>query len=172
MEPLFTPRKFWGGVVGLRPKRPRWGLGLRSWRRSHHGLPSSLLRHGLPSPWIRHGLLSPLTRHGSRNGRRSGGRWSCSLEVSRAPPPPPCWLVGVRWGEGGVVSWLWTVLLCFCSPCAPCDPVSPQSDCLIWSQVCLLSSLVTLSLKAPVLSVSVCWSLNVFPACIPCFQCY
>ncbi len=34
--------------------------------------------------------------------------------------------------------------------------------------MCLLSSLVTLSLKAPVLSVSVCWSLNVFPACDPC----
>ncbi len=39
-----------------------------------------------------------------------------------------------------------------------------MSDCLIWCQVCLLSSLVTLSLKAPVLSVSVRWSLNVFPA--------
>ncbi len=36
-------------------------------------------------------------------------------------------------------------------------------DCLIWSQVCLLSSLVNLSLKAPVLSVSVCRSLNVIP---------
>ncbi len=39
---------------------------------------------------------------------------------------------------------------------------SLMSDWLIWSQVCLLSSLITLSLKAPVLSVSVCWSLNVF----------
>ncbi len=47
--PWASPRKFWGGVVGLRLKRLRWGLGPRSRRRSHHGLPSSLLRHGLPS---------------------------------------------------------------------------------------------------------------------------
>ncbi len=62
--PLASPRKFWGGVVGLRPKRLRWGLGPRSRRRSHHGLPSSLLRHGLPSSLLRHGLPSSLLRHG------------------------------------------------------------------------------------------------------------
>ncbi len=153
MEPLFTPRKFWGGVVGLRPKRPRWGLGPRSRRRSHHGLPSSLLRHGLPSsllchglpspltrhglpsPLTRHGLLSPrirhglptsplrhghsspLTRHGSQNGRRPGGLLSCpvsmSLKASRAPTPPPRWMVygaGRTVRDGGVLSDL-------CSPC-------------------------------------------------------
>ncbi len=58
--PWASPRKFWGGVVGLRPKRLRWGLGPRSRRRSHHGLPSSLLRHGLPSSLLRHGLPSSL----------------------------------------------------------------------------------------------------------------
>ncbi len=58
--PLSFPRKFWGGVVGLRPKRLRWGLGPRSLRRSRHGLPSSLLRHGLPSSQLRHGLPSSL----------------------------------------------------------------------------------------------------------------
>ncbi len=58
--PWASPRKFWGGVVGLRPKRLRWGLGPRSLRRSHHGLPSSLLRHGLPSSLLRHGLPSSL----------------------------------------------------------------------------------------------------------------
>ncbi len=58
--PWASPRKFWGGVVGLRPKRLRWGLGPRSLRRSHHGLPSSLLRHGLPSSQLRHGLPSSL----------------------------------------------------------------------------------------------------------------
>ncbi len=49
--PLSFPKEIFlgGGVVGLRPKRLRWGLGPRSRRRSHHGLPSSLLRHGLPS---------------------------------------------------------------------------------------------------------------------------
>ncbi len=42
--PLSFPKEiFWGGAVGLRPKRLRWGLGPRSRRRSHHGLPSSLL---------------------------------------------------------------------------------------------------------------------------------
>ncbi len=44
-----------GGVVGLRPKRLRWGLGPRSRRRSHHGLPSSLLHLDL-------GLSVPLWR--------------------------------------------------------------------------------------------------------------
>ncbi len=63
-----------------------------------------------------------------------------------------------------VVSRPWTVLLWFCSPCAPCDLVFPSCWLLIWFQVCLLSSLVTLSLKAPVLPVSVCRLLNVFPA--------
>ncbi len=58
--PWASPRKFWGGVVGLRPKRLRWGLGPRSRKRSHHGLPSSLLRHGLPSSLLRHGLPSSL----------------------------------------------------------------------------------------------------------------
>ncbi len=58
--PWASPRKFWGGVVGLRPMRLRWGLGPRSRKRSHHGLPSSLLRHGLPSSLLRHGLLSSL----------------------------------------------------------------------------------------------------------------
>ncbi len=135
MEPLFTPRKFWGGVVGLRPKRPRWGLGPRSRRRSRYGLPSSLTRHGLLSPLTRHGLLSPLTRHGllsprirhglptsplrhghpspltrhgSQNGRRPGGLLSCpvsmSLKASRAPTPPPRWMVygaGRTIREGG-----------------------------------------------------------------------
>ncbi len=62
--PWASPRKFWGGVVGLRPKRLRWGLGPRSRRRSHHGLPSSLLRHGLPSSLLCHGLPSSLLRHG------------------------------------------------------------------------------------------------------------
>ncbi len=58
--PWASPRKFWGGVVGLRPKRLRWGLGPRSRKRSHHGLPSSRLRHGLPSSLFRHGLPSSL----------------------------------------------------------------------------------------------------------------
>ncbi len=58
--PLSFPKEILGGVVGLRPKRLRWGLGPRSRRRSHHGLPSSLLRHGLPSSLLRHGLLSSL----------------------------------------------------------------------------------------------------------------
>ncbi len=65
-----------------------------------------------------------------------------------------------------------TPLDCFCCVFAPhvfCDPVSPLCDLLIWFQVCLLSFLVILSLKAPVLSVSVCRSLNVFPACTPCY---
>ncbi len=53
--PWASPRKFWGGVVGLRPKRLRWGLGPRSRRRSHHGLPSSLLHLDL-------GLSVPLWR--------------------------------------------------------------------------------------------------------------
>ncbi len=58
--PLSFPKEIWGGVVGLRPKRLRWGLGPRSRKRSHHGLPSSLLRHGLPSSLLRHGLPSSL----------------------------------------------------------------------------------------------------------------
>ncbi len=62
--PWASPRKFWGGVVGLRPKRLRWGLGPRSRKRSHHGLPSSLLRHGLPSSLLHLdlGLSVPLWR--------------------------------------------------------------------------------------------------------------
>ncbi len=62
--PLSFPKEILGGVVGLRPKRLRWGLGPRSRRRSHHGLPSSLFRHGLPSSLFRHGLPSSLLRHG------------------------------------------------------------------------------------------------------------
>ncbi len=58
--PLSFPKEILGGVVGLRPKRLRWGLGPRSRKRSHHGLPSSLLRHGLPSSLLRHGLPSSL----------------------------------------------------------------------------------------------------------------
>ncbi len=92
---------------------------------------------------------------------------SVSREASRSPTPPPRWMVygaGRTFREGGDMSRPWTVLLWFCSPCAPCDLVFPSCWLLIWFQVCLLSSLVTLSLKAPVLPVSVCRLLNVFPA--------
>ncbi len=84
---------------------------------TRHGLPSSLTRHGLPSPWIRHGLPTSPLRHGSQHGRRPGGLLSCpvsmSLKASRAPTPPPRWMVygaGRTVREGGVLSVL-------CSPC-------------------------------------------------------
>ncbi len=55
--PLSFPKEIWGGggVVGLRPKRLRWGLGPRSRKLLRHGLPSSLLHLDL-------GLSVPLWR--------------------------------------------------------------------------------------------------------------
>ncbi len=92
--PLSFPKEiFWGGgVVGLRPKR--WGLGPRSRKRSHHGLPSSLdlcLFH-------------------------SGGPVLCmylcrSCGVSRVPTPLPGSTV-----MGGVMLELFRVCLVFPPP--------------------------------------------------------
>ncbi len=77
--PLSFPKEIWGGggVVGLRPKRLRWGLGPRSRRRSHHGLPSSLLRHGLPSSCSAMAFRAPCSAMASRA--------PCSAMASRAP---------------------------------------------------------------------------------------
>ncbi len=102
IDPLFSPRNFFWGVVGLQPLRlgpqplrqSRHGLqsslirhGLPS-PRIHHGRPNSLLRHGHPSPRIRHGCPSSPLRHGSRNGRCPGGLLSC-LRVRPPERPPP-----------------------------------------------------------------------------------
>ncbi len=98
IDPLFSPRNFFWGVVGLQPLR----LGLQPLRQSRHGLQSSLIRHGLPSPRIRHGCPSSPLRHGSRNGRYPGGLLSC-LRVpgglQSAHPPSP--LDGVPHRSGG-----------------------------------------------------------------------
>ncbi len=124
-----SPRKFWGGTT-------RHGLPCSPIR---HGLPSPRIHHGLLSPWIhpghpnspiRHGLPSPLTRHGSQNGRRPGGLLSCpvsvSREASRAPTPPPRWMVygaGRTVREGVVMSGLCSL----CKFSALClQLISPQ----------------------------------------------
>ncbi len=98
---------------------PRIHHGLPS-PRIYHGLPSPLTRHGCPSSPLRHGHPSPLTRHGSQNGRRPGGLLSCpvsvSREASRAPTPPPRWMVygaGRTVREGGVMSGLCSLCLVF-----------------------------------------------------------
>ncbi len=63
---------------------------------------------------------SPRTRHSSQNGRRPGGLLSCpvsvSREASRAPTPPPRWMVygaGRTVREGGVMSGLCSLCLVF-----------------------------------------------------------
>ncbi len=93
--PWASPRTFWGGVVGLRPKRLRWGLGPRSRKRSHHGLPSSLLRHGLPSSLLRHGLPSSLLRHGLLSSLL---HLDLGLSVPLWRPRPVYESVSVLWG--------------------------------------------------------------------------
>ncbi len=93
--PLSFPKEILGGVVGLRPKRLRWGLGPRSRRRSRHGLPSSLLRHGLPSSLLRHGLPSSLLRHGLPS---SLFHLDLGLSVPLWRPRPVYVSVSVLWG--------------------------------------------------------------------------
>ncbi len=88
--PLLSPRKFWGGVVGLQPERPGRGLGPRPRRRFRHGLPSPRIRHGRLSSLTRHGRPSSPLRHGSRNGRHPGGRLSPGpWRPPERPPPSP-----------------------------------------------------------------------------------
>ncbi len=62
--PLSFPKEILGGGSRAPAEETEVGAGPRSRRRSHHGLPSSLLRHGLPSSLLRHGLPSSLLRHG------------------------------------------------------------------------------------------------------------
>ncbi len=94
--PLSFPKEILGGgVVGLRPKRLSWGLGPRSRRRSHHGLPSSLLRHGLPSSLLRHGLPSSLLRHGLLSSLL---HLDLCLSVPLWRPRPVYVSVSVLWG--------------------------------------------------------------------------
>ncbi len=127
IEPLFSPRKFLGGIVGLLPKRPSLLSchGLPS-PQICHGRPSSLLRHGRPSSPIRHGRPSSPLRRGSQNGRRPGGLLSCpvsvSLEASRVPTPPPRMLLlrcgthllgGGGGGGGGGGCNVWILDSCF-----------------------------------------------------------
>ncbi len=93
----------------------------------------------------------------------SSSSWASALVPTRSPPPsvvPRCYFARRTFREGGVMSRPWTVL-CFCSTCSVTQFL-PH----VWLFNLILSSLLTLSLKAPVLSVSVCWSLNVIP-CVP-----
>ncbi len=143
IEPLLSPRNFFLGGGGLQPERPGRGRGPRPRRRSRHGLLNPPIRHGHPSPLTRHGIQSPLTCHGhlcspvrrwSRNGRHPGGLLSCpvsvSLEASRAPTPPPRWMLlrhGTRLPGGG--SSVRLVFPCLVSPSLLCPylvfPVLP-----------------------------------------------
>ncbi len=86
------------------------------------------------APLTRHGRPSPLTRHGSRNGRRPGGLLSCPvsvcLEASRAPTPPPRWMVygaGRTVREGGVMSDLCSLCLVF--PLLSCPYLVSSCSC-------------------------------------------
>ncbi len=101
---------------------------------TRHGRPSSPLRHGRPSSPLRHGHPSHLTRHGSQNGRRPGGLLSCpvsvSREASRAPTPPPRWMVygaGRTVREGGVMSGLCSLCLVF--PLLSCPYLVSSCSC-------------------------------------------
>ncbi len=60
-------------------------------------------------------------------------------------------------------------LVCVFAPHVLRDPVSVSQSFCNLVQECLVASPISLCLKAPVHSVSVCWFLNVFPACVPCF---
>ncbi len=60
IDPLFSPRNFFWGVVGLQPLR----LGPQPLRQSRHGLPSPRIHHGRPNSLLRHGHPSPLIRYG------------------------------------------------------------------------------------------------------------
>ncbi len=88
--------------------------------------------------------------------------WASSLVPAR-PSPLDVTTEDAPSGRGRIVRIV-DCFVCVLLPMCSVTQFLPHVDCLIWSQVCLLSSLVILSLKAPVLSVSVCRSLN----CLPC----
>ncbi len=59
--PLSFPKEILGGGSRAPAEETEVGAGAAASRkRSHHGLPNSLLRHGLPSSLLRHGLPSSL----------------------------------------------------------------------------------------------------------------
>ncbi len=101
---------FWGGLVRLLPKRPRWGLGPRSRRRSHHGLPGSRSTMAFRVPGSVMAAQAPHSAvgHGMGAALEASCPVSVSLEASRASTPPlpsPYVIVTVRdapiWRGGG-----------------------------------------------------------------------
>ncbi len=145
----------------LPPSAPPWAIMAVAWVQLCASCSGSLLS----LPW----LLPPLSPPWSLSAGPLPDVRPPPDPPPNFPPAPPLWMFqrceDAPSGRGAICQDPGLFCCGFSPHVFPVTQFFLHVDCLIWSQVCLLSSLVNLSLKAPVLSVSVLSVLKRHPWC-------